>query len=235
MQNLLAKCVPRKFLSLEKQRQICLDLAPEGALKEYLSVPFPHKDDALKDFDVLSLDFETTGLDALRDQLLSVGCVTMDRCKILLSSSHHQIIKTSGKLQGHNVAIHQITDAEKERGAELKKALDRLLRLMAGRVVLVHFARIERTFLQEACRQMYGITPPFLIIDTLAIIKRRFDNTDKQYDPSHLRLSNIRKTLGLPDYFAHNALNDAIATAELLLAEVHRNHQGMNTKLKDLL
>ncbi len=231
----LKKLIPRKLLSADQQRLICLEKAPQGALRDYLSVPFPEKSDILKDFDILSLDFETTGLDAMQDQLLSIGCVTMASGKIMLSTCHHQIIKTSGKLQKQNVAIHQITDSEKDRGAELKSTLDRLLRLMAGRVVLVHFARIERTFLQEACRQIYGMTPPFLFIDTLAIIKRRFDQKDIHYDPSHLRLGNIREALELPGYFAHNALKDAIATAELLLAEVNKHHQGLDTKLKDLI
>ncbi len=235
MVNVLKRFVPKQLLNLEQQRLLCLAKAPSGALRDYLSVPFPTKQASIKDFDILSLDFETTGMNAVKDQLLSIGCVVMANGKILLGTSHHQIIRTNGRLQRDNVAIHQITDTEKELGAELKSTLDRLLRLMAGRVILVHFARIERTFLQQACKIVYGIVPPFLMLDTLAIIKRRFDQKDIYYDPSYLRLTNIRTTLGLPGYHAHNALKDAIATGELLLAELNQNHQGMDTKLKALL
>ena len=233
--NIVKQLVPKSLLSIEQQRLMCLEKAPAGALRDYLSVPFPTKNETIRDIDILSLDFETTGMNAVKDQLLSIGCVVMASGKIILNTSHHQIIRTRGKLQSQNVAIHQITDAEKELGANLKETVDRLLRLMAGRAVLVHFAKIERTFLQQACKMVYGIIPPFLMLDTLAIIKKRYDQKDIYYDPSHLRLTNIRTTLGLPPYYAHNALKDAIATGELLLVELDKHHLGLDTKIKDLV
>ncbi|MEM0910415.1 MAG: exonuclease domain-containing protein [Pseudomonadota bacterium] len=231
----LIKLVPQSLLSIEQQRLSCLAIAPEGALKDYLSAPFPDKEECLEHLDVVALDFETTGLHAVKDQLLSIGCVNLDKGKIKLNTCHHEIIRTVGQLQKQNVCIHLITDAEKERGEELKAAVDKLLRIMAGKPILVHYARIERGFLQEACRQIYGLVPPFMIIDTLAIIKRRFDQKDTAYDPSQLRLGNLRDSFRLPSYHAHNALKDAIATAELLLAELKTNHDGLQTPLKKLL
>ena len=227
--------LPKSLLNAEQQRLRCLQQNPKGGLKAYLSAPFPDKSTQLSELDVLSLDFETTGMNAVRDQLLSIGCVNIHRGKIQLNTCYHQIVRTRGKLQKDNVAIHQITDSEKELGAELKQAVDDLLKMMAGKVLLVHFARIERGFLQEACKQIYGIVPPLIMIDTLALIKRRYDLKDVNYDPSDLRLANVRESFQLPSYFAHNALNDAIATAELLLADVNRNHKGINTRLKRML
>jgi len=184
---------------------------------------------------ILSLDFETTGLNAVQDQLLSIGCVDIANGKIKLGSGHHQVIRTLGQLKKDNVVIHKITDAEKERGAELKEAIDQLLRLMAGKVVLVHYAKVERNFLREACLQIYGMVPPVLMIDTLAITKRRLDRHSIPYDPSRLRLMHLRNNFGLPNYNAHNALKDAIATAELLLAELQTHHKGLRTSLRKLL
>lgn len=225
----------RKFLSLEQQRQYQLKKVPEGALKEYLSVPFPDKSKRIKELDVLSLDFETTGLNAVFDQLLSIGFVNIHKGAIELSSCYHQVIKTKGKLKKSNVAVHQITDFEKDRGAELKAGVDKLLRAMAGKVVLVHFAQIERNFLRQACFEIYGVKPPFLMLDTLAMAKKRFDMSAAGYDPSKLRLVNLREQYELPGFYAHNALNDAIATGELLLAELHHQYKGLDTKLSDLI
>lgn len=235
MINKIARLLPKSLFTIEQQRQLCLEVAPEGALKDYLSVPFPDKNATLNEFDVLSLDFETTGMNAVNDQLLSIGCVNMHQGKIQLSSCAHQIIRTKGKLNKNNVVIHQITDSEKNGGADLKQSVDTLLRLMTGKVLLVHFAKIERTFLQEACKQIYGVIPPFLMIDTLALVKRRYDLKDINYDPSYLRLSNLRERFKLPNYYAHNALKDAIATGELLLAELYKHHDGMSTPLKKLV
>lgn len=225
----------KHFMTLEQQRSYMLSKVPEGALKEYLSVPFPDKNTPLNELDILSLDFETTGLHAVFDQLLSIGFVNIHNGHIDLNTCYHQVIKTKGKLKKSNVVVHQITDFEKDRGAELKAGVDNLLRAMAGKVLLVHFAQIERNFLTQACLEIYGVKPPFLMIDTLAIAKKRFDQSDVPYDPSKLRLTNLRELYDLPGYYAHNALNDAIATGELLLAEVFHHHQGLETKLTNLV
>ena len=225
----------KHFLSLDKQRLHLLNKVPDGALKNYLSIPFPDKGKSIKELDILSLDFETTGLNAVFDQLLSIGFVNIHQGNIDLSSCYHQVIKTKGKLKKSNVVVHQITDFEKDRGAELKAGVDALLNAMAGKVLLVHFAQIERNFLKQACFEIYGVKPPFLILDTLAIAKRRFDMSDVAYDPSRLRLTNLRESYQLPGFYAHNALNDAIATGELLLAELFHQHKGLDTKLSELL
>lgn len=225
----------KHFMSLEQQRLHLLNKVEDGPLKRYLSTPFAVKSLSLQQQPILSLDFETTGLNANSDQLLSIGFVELKQGQIDLSSCYHQVIKTKGQLSKNNVVVHQITDFEKDRGSELKQALDCLLTAMTGKVLLVHFSQIERQFLQQACFDLYGIRPPLLMIDTLAISKRRFDMSDVGYDPSKLRLSNLRQSYGLPNFRAHNALNDAIATAELLLAEVHHHHQGLATKLGSLL
>lgn len=225
----------QKLLPLERQRQYLLKRTPEGALKHYLSQPFPDKNSSIREVEILSLDFETTGLNAIFDQLLSIGFVNISRGNIDLSSCYHQVIKTKGKLKKSNVAVHQITDFEKDRGAELKAGVDKLLYAMAGKVTLVHFSQIERNFLRQACFEIYGIKPPFIMIDTLAIAKKRFDMSDVPYDPSKLRLVNLRQEYQLPGFYAHNALNDAIATGELLLAELYHHHKGLDTKLGDLM
>ena len=94
-----------------------------------------------------------------------------------------------------------------------------LLEAMAGKLLLVHFAHIEKKFFQHACKRLYGFAPDFPIIDTLMIALKRLDQKTALYSPNELRLFNLRDFYGLPRYKAHNALSDALATAELFLAE----------------
>jgi DNA polymerase III subunit epsilon len=37
---------------------------------------------------------------------------------------------------------------------------------MAGKVLLVHFAHIEKKFLQHACKKLYGFAPDYMVIST---------------------------------------------------------------------
>jgi DNA polymerase-3 subunit epsilon len=189
----------------------------------------------LADIAILSVDFETTGLNAINDKLLSVGFIEVKQQQISLKTSYHQIIKTKEDLSANNVIIHQITDQQKEQGAPLKEVVETLLKALAGKVMLVHFARIERQFLQQACLELYGVAPPFPIIDTLMVAKRQLDKKDVAYDPSELRLSALRHKQGLPNHFAHNALNDAVATAELLMVQLSNMQDNNELKLYDLL
>jgi DNA polymerase-3 subunit epsilon len=55
--------------------------------------------------------------------------------------------------------------------------------------MLVHFARIEKQFFKQACLKLYGVSPPFMILDSLAIAKCKLDQIDIAYDPQILRLS----------------------------------------------
>lgn len=215
----------------EARRKRLLNKVPQGALYDFLSVPFPSEGTALSDLSIVSVDFETTGLNAATDKLLSVGYVNIDKLQIKLSSCYHQIIHIAPQLEQQNVIIHQITDQQKSQGKSLREVVEILLKALAGKVMLVHYAQIEKHFLKQACMELYGVSPPFMILDTLAIEKRKLDQRNIAYDPQKLRLSALRHTYALPNYFAHNALNDAIATAELFLAQQKSN----GITLKELL
>lgn len=219
------------LIGAEAKRKRLLKKVPDGALKDFLSVPFPDQSCLVNALPILSVDFETTGLNAMNDKLLSVGFVDIVNQQIKLGSSYHQIINTKNPLDASNVIIHQITDEQKSQGKSLKLVVEQLLQALAGKVMLVHFARIEKQFLKQACLELYGFSPPLLIIDTLALAKRKLDQRDVAYDPSELRLSSLRQKEGLPNHFAHNALNDAIATAELFLAQNRNNDITLKTLL----
>ncbi|GAA6171368.1 3'-5' exonuclease [Colwellia sp. KU-HH00111] len=229
------KAIINYLAGYEAKRKRLLKKAPAGPLKDFLSVPFPPLDTPISELPILAVDFETTGLDAKADKLLSVGFVALTHEQIQLSSCYHQIINTRVKLEESNVIIHQITDTQKEQGQPLHLVVEQLLSALAGKVMLVHFARIERQFLQQACLELYGLIPDFPMIDTLVIAKRQLDKRDVAYDPSELRLSKLRHRFQLPDHHGHNALNDAIATAELLLAQINNKPKADKIQLKDLI
>ena len=225
-----------RLLGYEKQRKRLLKKAPEGPLRDYFSVPLPSMDCPISEAPLLALDFETTGLNPKVDQILSAGYLNIEHNEIVLNTSHHAIVNTDGELKEESVIIHQITDDHKKsQGQSLEQTVSDLLDALAGKVMLVHFAHIERSFLNDACHKLYGMAPIYPIIDTFALAKRRLDMKSAGYDPSALRLSNLRDTATLPRYSAHNALTDALATAELLFAEVAMMDHKTSPPLKNLI
>lgn len=205
------------FQSSDKRRLRALRKASHPVMQSYLSNPFPLEKSNWKTATIVSLDFETTGLDPQSDQLLSYGCVEISNGAILFGSAKHELIRTDLTIPESSAVIHGITDDAASAGRSLKEALPELLERLSGKLLLVHYKRIELGFLDAVCRSLYG--SPFLIqtIDTLELAQRVLKLRDYGVGPNQLRLFNLRDKYGLPRYSAHNAMYDALTTAELFL------------------
>ena len=204
-------------------------------MKLYLEKPFLNKKELINSVDIISLDFETTGLDIEKDKLVSVGWVAIKDLSINLASSTHKIINTNGELPESSVVIHQITDNQSTSGMSIEDIMPILLEQLSGKVLLAHNAKTEQAFLNKVCQKLYGTNFIIPIIDTQYLAKRSFDRKNKIFKKNALRLFNLRKELNLPAYKAHNALMDAVATAELFLAMVNKMSPKKNARLGDFL
>jgi len=220
---------------LDARRQRLVRKAPPGPLRDFLSTPFPPPGRPVAETPLLAVDFETTGLDPRKAHLLSVGCVAIDRARIELSTACHRLVRSTRKLEENNVAVHQLTDDQVSAGEPLEQVIAELLGRLAGRVLLAHHAVVEAGFLKTACRRLYGMTPLFPVIDTLRLARRRLERRNQPYQEGELRLFNLRERYGLPRYRAHNALCDAIATAELFLVQAGEGGGRRPPPLKNFL
>ncbi len=206
------------LFSKETQRKRALARADHSVMREYLSVPFINKREDWRRVDIVALDLETTGLDPKSDSILSFGLVDMHNSTIRLNSAWYEVVQIEGQIPESSAVIHHITDDDAAAGRSLEELLPRLLQRLAGKVILVHYKSIEQNFIDAACRRLYGA--PFIIpiIDTLPIAQRLLELRNHTIQPGNLRLFNLRDMYGLPKYRAHNALYDALTTAELFLA-----------------
>ena len=190
---------------------------PVPALKRYLEQSGELKPGHIGETPLIAVDLELTGLDADRDQIISVGWTQVDGGRIQVGSNRH-ILVNADRSVGDSAAIHELTDTEISEGTDLGSALSALFEHAAGRVWVFHHAPLDVAFLQKACREWAGSAPPLVVLDTMQIelgLRKRRDQLVQQGD---LQLGRLRSTYHLPRYTAHNALIDAFATAELLLA-----------------
>lgn len=206
-----------QFFGKEYSRRRALAKA-SGPLQDFLATPFPTREDLCHDVEVVSLDLETTGLNPRKDSILSVGLVSIKHMVIQLDTAWHQLISIDHAISEESVVIHEITDDKAAEGKPIDAVLPEILKRLAGRVMLVHYKNIEQNFLDVACRRLYGA--PFVVqtIDTLDLAARVYERLNHTVQTGDLRLFNLRPRYNLPRYKAHNALTDALATAELFLA-----------------
>ena len=209
--------------------------APEGPVRAYLASPPPGPRTDVSDLRLLALDLETTGLDPRTDHILSVGFVPVDGRQIDLSGAEHLLCR-AGVDVGQSAAIHGITDDALATGSSLRELLERVAEALTGRVLLAHHAPIETGFLSAACERELGVPLPITAVDTMELQSRVLgSHAGEDLPPGALRLTTARAHLGLPRYAAHEALTDALACAELYLAQVDRLSGGQPMTLKALL
>jgi DNA polymerase III subunit epsilon len=204
-------------------------------IRRYLETPLVDKQKIIKECEFVVLDFETTGLDLKNDDILSFGWILIQNKKIVLNKCAHHIVNVNKKLEKSNVVVHKITDDDMTVAKKLTEILPKLLQVIKGRVIVAHHSKIENNYLQKACKLLYGYKIPLLFVDTMEIQKKEQERRNIPIAASSLRLFNIRDKLNLPRYKAHNALEDAIATAEIFLAQISHMQRGFATKLKNVL
>ncbi|MCW8907237.1 MAG: exonuclease domain-containing protein [Sedimenticola sp.] len=225
----------KHLFSLEERRNWWTRKMPACPLRDFYEVPFPDRDLEWRQVDYLALDFETTGLQAGSDQLLSVGYATVRGDSLLLRDATHILIRPTIDIPEASAVVHGILDDRAAEARSLEVILPQILQALSGKVLLAHHAAIEYEFIDHACRNLYGY--PFVcpVVDTLALEVRQFRLRDQAIRSGDLRLANARRRYGLPRYPAHNALTDALSAAELFLAQTAYRSTRRALRLKDLV
>jgi DNA polymerase III subunit epsilon len=206
-------------------------MAPAGPLRAFYAAPLPAFDTAAHALDMIAIDLETDGLDFASSAILEAGIVPARIGSIAASGSRRIRFRPAQALQASSVVVHRITDDALAHALPEEDALAHLLPALAGKVLVAHFAEIEAGFLNAACQRVYGA--PFVapFICTMQLENRWFPRTRAA---DGLRLGKLRAGYRLPAYRAHDGLTDALACAELLMAQI-AHHGAENLTLADLL
>ncbi len=188
-----------------------------------------------------ALDLETGGLDPRRHPILAVGMVPIRAGTVRLGESFQSLVRPPApeRINAESMRAHHLVPRDVREAPSLEAALtevDARLRSDDRAVLLVHQAAVDVRFLRQAHRSVARSWPRPRVVDTVDLLvraarKARFLDPDALQREPVLNLSRARRQLRLPDYGAHDALTDAISTAELFL--VLRRVLGART-LRDL-
>ncbi len=171
-----------------------------------------------------------SGLDIKKSQLLSIGWVAIEHGRIVNASARHQLIHAD-RGAGESSRIHGLLDSSLAGASSAASVLMLLIKQMQGAVLAFHHARLDIRFLQKAAIENFRCPLLFSYVDTMDIEKRRIHLQGKTRG---LRLAQCRERYGLSSGSQHNALADAQATAELLLAQASYLDRRDSLKLSDL-
>ncbi len=223
------------LLTPEFRRKRLLKRLQPGALRDFYAVPFPAPGSDCRELDYVALDLETTGLDPDKDAILSLGWVAIKNMQVDLASAQHRLVKPFLDIPEQSAVIHHITDDQAAAGESLRSVLEELLELLAGKVLIAHHAKVEVGFLRRACEHYFGDGFLMRVVDTQEVARRSLAMRDQVIRSGDLRLPELRERYGLPRYRLHNALSDALAAAELFLAQLAQYDTAKPVALKNFL
>jgi DNA polymerase-3 subunit epsilon len=166
------------------------------------------------------IDTELTGLDAHRDDIISIGALHMQGGLIELGSAFQELVKPRATLDGRTVVIHGITPSQLEAMPSIDEVLASFLDYAAGTVLVGHCLSIDLAFLnRDAKRSRRG---PFrnVAVDTLSMYgwlrRRSIDHPAFALELPAPSLFDLAAAFEIPVEAAHSAIGDAYVTAQLL-------------------
>ncbi len=184
----------------------------------YRQAPLPAARTPWRSAAYCAVDLELSGLDPRRDEIISFAAIPIDHGRVRLGETIEGRVRPTGPLKEASIRLHGLRVADLEDAPELEVAIDPLLGAMAGRVPVVHVAEIERGFLRPALRRL-GLRLHAQMIDTSVLGALWLHERDRT-PPSRMTLEEIASALGLPSHRMHDALGDALTTAQVFLALV---------------
>jgi DNA polymerase-3 subunit epsilon len=183
-----------------------------------------------------ALDLEMGGLDARRDPILAVGMVPVRGGVVRVGEAYRTLVRPPdrGGIGADSVPAHQLLWGELREAPPFPSVIPELVTRLRDAVLIVHHQAIDVAFLRRDFKGAGVRWPAVRVVDTARLLVRigKLAQPDLPYDMQPLNLQRARRAYGLPDYQAHDALTDAVATAELFL--VLRKVLGART-LRDLL
>ena len=193
----------------------------DAVLRAFWDAPLPSQRGEWRDSGYLVVDAEMSSLDPDQGELLSLGWVAIDSGAITLASARHLVIRAQASV-GQSATVHRLRDCEVALGVSPVEALDALLHAARGRLLVFHNATLDMAYLDRLCMACHGapLLQPWLC--TLTLEQRRLQRREQVLRHGDLTLAGCRARYQLPQFHAHNALWDALATAELLLAHFSR-------------
>jgi len=178
--------------------------------------PFDHVDFAI-------VDLETTGWAPEEATITEIGAVLVRGGRVRAQFS--SLVNPGSAIPEAVTALTGISDAMVAAAPPLASVLAEFLAFARGCVLTAHNAPFDVAFLTAACKTCDLPWPEFRVLDTVELARRVLGE-----EVADCKLSTLAAHFGARAKPRHRALPDALATAEVLSALLHRlAASGVNT------
>ncbi len=212
-----------------ESRQAGLKLTDFMDMKIFETEPYAKLKQGLANHEVIVYDVESTGVDTTSDNIVQIAAIRIDERGQILDTFERFI--RPDKPVGTSAEVHGFTDEFlAEHGEPPQVVLEDFKVFSKGAVIVGHNVNYDVSiFTSELHRHNLG-TPEFgAIYDTLDIFRRFYPNL-----PNH-KLGFLSDHFPINHVPTHNAMDDILATAQLLIYALDTNIVPTETKRMALI
>ncbi len=168
------------------------------------------------DDEYVCFDCETTGLNPLKDDIISIGAVIIKNNTIVSSKKFVKFIKPKTKLQEEAIKVHHIRVMDLEDAEDIDDVIEEFLDFIGNRKLVGYYLEFDIAMINKYLKPKLGITLPNKTYEVSAIYH---DWKIERIPQSNvdLRFDSIMKDLDIPILGKHDAYNDATMTSMIFL------------------
>lgn len=182
----------------------------------------------------VALDTETTGLDARRDRIITIGAVAVIDGEIRLDDCFEVLLPIA--YNNSSVTVHGITRDESQSGTDEEVALAEFVRWLGDAVIVGHHIGHDITALSFATERHFGAPLTNRSVDTMDLTLH-LEQTGIFGDlavPPGFTLDSLCDMFGVIAHDRHTAGGDAFITAQVFLRLLKYAHRAGLDSLDDL-
>ncbi len=179
----------------------------------------------LKSITLAALDFETTGMDPIQDEIVEIGIVLFKDKEILSTFEH--LVNPGIPISQEAFRVNGIREELLKDEPFIKTLLPDILPFFSNSIPLAHNATFDLAFLLKAVKEEEYSFHLAAVVDSCLLAKSLFPKL------SNHRLEFLTRTFGFQSEKAHRALNDAKACFHLFCRCIEEFPQKWETSWEE--
>ena len=179
---------------------------------------------------IVVVDVETSGLSLADDHLLAIGAVAIHAGRIVFADSFDVLLRQEQASDKANILVHGIGGTAQSSGLPPEDALLEFLQYLDGAPLFAFHAAFDETMLRKAYRKFLGIEFRHSWADLAYLLPELFP----KYASKCHALDDWLQRFSIVNDERHNALADALATAQLGLMAMRSARAKGNEDFRSL-
>jgi len=179
----------------------------------------------------VSVDVESTGLNVFSDHLIAIGAVAISDSRIAFDSSFYSVLRQEQASSDENILVHGIGGTSQTEGGDPPDVLLDFLEFIGTAPLVGFHTAFDEAMIRKAMRRYLGekFDRQWLDLGWLAPAAL------PEYAKSFRSLDDWTEALGILNVRRHDALADALATAQLFQVLQHRTSEKGVHSARELL